>query len=158
MGKPDLFLDTCILLSQTYGNELDDNHGLTTAVTNNGHKLFTSLSVKLEGKVVLKRRRRYYLMMLDLIDHNNQMSKVDMNQYSPNDQRHLQKLHQLLSKYGAQKSQQYLRSAGQRFDQGFDEQVRKMYKILPRSNDKQLQSRLELTGLPMGDAQITTDS
>jgi hypothetical protein len=157
MSKPDIFLDTCIILSQTYGPEFDTNHPVTKALTKNGHATYTSLTVKLEGKNVLNRRKQFYRMMYDLSAARNDLTKIDISIYSEHDQGHLRQMQRLLQGKKIDESLKYLRKVGQMFDQAFDEEIGSLKRVLPRSENKQTQSLFQIAGMPNLDAQIATD-
>jgi hypothetical protein len=82
------FLDTCVFLARAYGPEMETWSEHCDKLLCAGHPLHTSESVRDELIQVQKRRRRFYLDIIDYVAKGGDVSCFDLTGMSENDADH----------------------------------------------------------------------
>jgi hypothetical protein len=155
----DLFLDTCVILSQVYGPVINDHYKDTFRVMNGPLPLFSTTTVVTEARSVLRRRSRFMGQLDEVFKAGFNYSQMRKNGATDNDVKHFMKVEAILRNIGRDKAIEIFKHLSLGLRVSLDDQLNLIKGGIYNGpcGDHCTFMDFQKTGLPEVDAQIVTD-
>ncbi|MCX6651991.1 MAG: hypothetical protein NT137_01345 [Methanomassiliicoccales archaeon] len=152
----DLFLDSCVVLADAYGPEIDQSAPDCSAIIDCPAPKYTSSLVESELARVESRRKKLYQDLLAWMAGGGLIGSFPRANTPVNDDEHLKSLERAVRKLGPKETLDYIRLLSFRLEQGIREAIKKLKTPpLDLATDKELEGRMIAKNIHQIDARIT---